>query len=65
MPKPLKSQVYSKMRNLALPVDTTVEAARMQMAVWRRLGTDRCLQIAMEMSDDLFPKAYPGVSVLP
>jgi hypothetical protein len=35
----------------ALPRDTTVEAARVQAAILRRLGPERRAQMAAEMSD--------------
>jgi hypothetical protein len=49
------------MRNLALPLDTTVEAARVQLAVLRRLGIDHCARMAFELSDNVRHIAEIGV----
>ncbi|HZK81010.1 MAG TPA: hypothetical protein VFC46_08085 [Humisphaera sp.] len=40
------------MRNLGLPDDTTIEAARVQAGVWRRMGMEKRLRLAAELIDD-------------
>ncbi len=40
------------MRNLALPLDTTVEAARVQAAVWQRIGMGKRLAMVSEMIEN-------------
>ncbi len=39
------------MRNQALPLDTTIEAARVQAAAWKRMGMENRLRMAAEMID--------------
>ena len=40
------------MRNLALPADTTIEAARVQAMVWQRLSMEKRLGMLSEMIDN-------------
>ena len=49
------------MRNLALPLDTTVEAARVQLEVLRRLGVDHSLRMALELSENVRRISESGV----
>ena len=42
----------SLMRNLALPADTTIEAARVQAAVWQRMGMEKRLAMLSEMIEN-------------
>ena len=39
------------MPNRALPNDTTLDAARAQIAVWQRLGSDRSVLAALNLSE--------------
>jgi hypothetical protein len=49
------------MPNRALPADTTVDAARIQMAVWERLGPAGRVELAFRMSEDVRRLAEAGV----
>ena len=49
------------MRNMALPQDTTLEAARVQMAVLRRLGVAHSLRMAFELSDNMRRMSEAGI----
>ena len=42
----------NRMRNLALPADTTIEAARVQAMVWQRLSMEKRLGMLSEMIDN-------------
>ena len=46
---------------MALPLDTTIEAARVQAAVWRRLGMEKRLRLALEMIENARSLAESGV----
>ena len=49
------------MRSLALPADTTIEAARVQMAIWERLGAAGRAALALRMSEDVRRLSEAGV----
>ena len=49
------------MRNMALPLDTTIEAARVQVAVWRRMDMETRLRLALEMIEGARSLAESGV----
>jgi hypothetical protein len=49
------------MRNLALPADTTIDAARVQAAVWRRMGMEKRLRITLSMMEDAKSMSESGV----
>jgi hypothetical protein len=44
-----------------IPADTTIEAARKQFEILRRLGPDARLEMAFEMSDNLRSIVESGV----
>ena len=45
----------------ALPRDTSLEAARVQMAVWERLGPSGRLALALRMSEDVRRLSEDGI----
>jgi hypothetical protein len=49
------------MRNLVLPADTTIEAARVQFAVLRRLGFEHSLRMALQLSDNVRELSESGI----
>ena len=49
------------MRNMALPLDTTIEAARVQAAVWQRMPMEMRLKLALEMIEHARSLAESGV----
>ena len=49
------------MGNLALPADTTLEAARVQFAVLRRLGIEHSLRMTLHLNDTVIEIAKAGV----
>ena len=49
------------MPNAALPADTTLEAARAQLAALKRLSPGRRMQLAMDLSDSVRALAEAGV----
>ena len=46
---------------MALPLDTTIEAARVQAAVWRRMDMETRLRLALEMIEAARSLAESGV----
>ncbi len=49
------------MNPTAIPADTSPEAARVQLEIYRRMAPERRLELAMQMSDTLRRVAIAGV----
>jgi len=49
------------MKLTAIPADTTPEAARVQMAIFRRMSSGQRLQLALQMSDTLRSIVADGI----
>ena len=49
------------MRNMAVPLDTTIEAARVQSTIWRRMDMGTRLRLALEMIENARSLSESGV----